>query len=221
MAQSLMGMPLHMTRDAVAPMRSFLLPAALPTPLTPSFCPTYLPPPWCHLPPPPRVPPAYPPPPLAGVFCRAKEKDGWAWEHQALLLRRDAVAPMRSFLLSMLADKTIPLPGDVDVLTGGPPCQVQCVSKVWPNGVYSSSSSQPMVLPPSSVTPPICKSSSHMGKPCDTCCTNMIDGNAPPPQHETLTQLSEGCPPLLPKKNTSTQSLTRESADGEDVLPGS
>lgn len=59
-----------------------------------------------------------------GVVCRAKS-DSWSWEHQALLLQQDAVAPMRSFLLRMMADKTIPLPGDVHVMTGGPPCQVR------------------------------------------------------------------------------------------------
>eukprot|EP00775_Hariotina_reticulata_P007661 gene7661-7864_t len=47
--------------------------------------------------------------------------DGWAWEHQQLL--RGAVQPMRRFMLHMLADKTIPMPGDVQLLTGGPPCQ--------------------------------------------------------------------------------------------------
>ncbi|KAF8062783.1 CMT3 [Scenedesmus sp. PABB004] len=47
----------------------------------------------------------------------------WAWEHQSLLWSRDAVLPMRRFMLAMLADKTIPLPGDVQLLTGGPPCQ--------------------------------------------------------------------------------------------------
>ncbi|WIA20554.1 hypothetical protein OEZ85_004945 [Tetradesmus obliquus] len=47
----------------------------------------------------------------------------WAWEHQALLWRPDGVAPMQRFMLAMLADKQIPMPGDVGVLTGGPPCQ--------------------------------------------------------------------------------------------------
>ena len=48
----------------------------------------------------------------------------WAWEHQVLLLRTDGVAPLRAFMLRMLADKTLPRRGDVDILTGGPPCQV-------------------------------------------------------------------------------------------------
>lgn len=48
----------------------------------------------------------------------------WRWEHQALLHTRGAMTPMRRFMLAMIADKTIPLPGDVDVMTGGPPCQV-------------------------------------------------------------------------------------------------
>jgi site-specific DNA-cytosine methylase len=46
------------------------------------------------------------------------------WEHQSLL--RDAVLPMRRFMVRMLADKQIPVPGDVQLLTGGPPCQVRC-----------------------------------------------------------------------------------------------
>jgi hypothetical protein len=37
----------------------------------------------------------------------------------------DAIPAMQQFLLAMVADKTIPLPGDVDVMTGGPPCQVR------------------------------------------------------------------------------------------------
>jgi hypothetical protein len=36
----------------------------------------------------------------------------------------DAIPAMQPFLLKMVADKTIPLPGDVNVITGGPPCQV-------------------------------------------------------------------------------------------------
>jgi site-specific DNA-cytosine methylase len=36
----------------------------------------------------------------------------------------DAIPAMQHFLLRMAADKTIPLPGDVNVITGGPPCQV-------------------------------------------------------------------------------------------------
>lgn len=50
--------------------------------------------------------------------------------HQALLLQdADAHTPMRRFVLRMLADKTIPLPGDVHVLTGGPPCQVRTLMR--------------------------------------------------------------------------------------------
>ncbi|WIA09890.1 hypothetical protein OEZ85_010104 [Tetradesmus obliquus] len=48
---------------------------------------------------------------------------GWAWEHEALLQCDDALLPMRRFLLAMLADKVLPLPGGVGLLTGGPPCQ--------------------------------------------------------------------------------------------------
>lgn len=62
------------------------------------------------------------------LHCRtaaSKRSDpDWVWEHQALLWSPDAIAPMRHFMLRMLHDKTIPLPGDVQVLTGGPPCQV-------------------------------------------------------------------------------------------------
>jgi hypothetical protein len=49
----------------------------------------------------------------------------WAWEHQSLLWSKDAVLPMQRFMLRMMADKQIPMPGDVQLLTGGPPCQVR------------------------------------------------------------------------------------------------
>lgn len=57
------------------------------------------------------------------VLC-ANRSSEWAWEHQSLLRDKEAVLPMRHFMLRMLADKTIPMPGDVGLLTGGPPCQV-------------------------------------------------------------------------------------------------
>jgi hypothetical protein len=46
--------------------------------------------------------------------------------------------PMRHFLVRMLADKQVPTPGDVQLLTGGPPCQVRrlfvmlCVLRALP-----------------------------------------------------------------------------------------
>jgi hypothetical protein len=36
----------------------------------------------------------------------------------------EAIPAVQKFMLLMTADKTIPLPGDVDIMTGGPPCQV-------------------------------------------------------------------------------------------------
>jgi hypothetical protein len=48
------------------------------------------------------------------------------WEHQSLLWEDEgAMLPMRRFLVRMLADKQVPMPGDVQLLTGGPPCQVR------------------------------------------------------------------------------------------------
>lgn len=41
----------------------------------------------------------------------------------------EAIPVMQMFLLAMVADKTIPLPGDVDIMTGGPPCQVRCAGR--------------------------------------------------------------------------------------------
>lgn len=57
--------------------------------------------------------------------CRSSE---WYWEHQALLRTADAVKPLQRFYLVMVADKTIPMQGDVDLMTGGPPCQVRSLS---------------------------------------------------------------------------------------------
>lgn len=74
-------------------------------------------PPTLFLPPPSTFPPPHPTHPT-------NRSPAWQWEHQVLLLRPDGTGPMRNFMLRMLADKTIPRRGDVDILTGGPPCQV-------------------------------------------------------------------------------------------------
>lgn len=72
--------------------------------------------------------------PLSPYVCvlslpHTLRSSGWVWEHQDLLLEKEAVLPMRHFMLRMIADKAIPLPGDVDLLTGGPPCQVYTTDK--------------------------------------------------------------------------------------------
>jgi hypothetical protein len=56
-------------------------------------------------------------------------------------------------MLCMLADKTIPMPGDVQLLTGGPPCQV-CKSSRGPSEVHGAAEhhaaqQQPSLLLPS------------------------------------------------------------------------
>jgi hypothetical protein len=63
--------------------------------------------------------------PAALKCCRSKE---WYWEHELLLQAADARRPLQRFYLAMVADKTIPMQGDVDLMTGGPPCQVCQVS---------------------------------------------------------------------------------------------
>lgn len=59
--------------------------------------------------------------------CRSSQ---WFWEHELLLKTIDALKPLQRFYLAMVADNTIPMRGDVDLMTGGPPCQVCCLSEV-------------------------------------------------------------------------------------------
>lgn len=63
------------------------------------------------------------------AWCCRGSGEAWHWEHEALMHLDDAVPAMQMFLLAMVADKTIPLPGDVDIMTGGPPCQVRCAGR--------------------------------------------------------------------------------------------
>lgn len=77
-----------------------------------------------------------------------------------------AIPAMQKFMLAMTADKTIPLPRDVDVMTGGPPCQVRC-----PVPFSSQKSLMQQVLPfvlcaLASVASSRCISCTHVLTPC-------------------------------------------------------
>lgn len=62
----------------------------------------------------------------------------------------EAIPAMQMFLLTMVADKTIPLPGDVDIMTGGPPCQVRCAGRDAAVSVWGT------CQPPGAATGPLC-----------------------------------------------------------------